>query len=506
MNRIAYRIGLALVAGMFAAVPAEAVRKDNDKDNKNALIGSSKKDLESALFNFNLLEQKSESVNQMVRTAWSVLSASPGASYADLVQNSDFQTSYAATGRSVLGGPMLGGITSEGASVWIRTLKPAAVSVELTVGDETQLYGPVSSSVESDLTAIVPVSGLQPGTRYAYRVLVGGKPISIPEHAAIVTAPEPKSTGEVRIAFGSCFHRWGLGNQQQSDMIRSRKPTAMLLLGDIAAQDRDNHLGLHRLDYLMRDQYPAWQDLVATIPVLATWDDHDYFDNDKAGIPPGFTLKDKQNVCDVFQQAWNNPSYGFSDDRRGVFQRTRIGPCDVIMVDNRYFRTGNRKTGGKFLGDDQMQWLEEQLLDCKGPFIILSCGSMWADYVSSGKDSWGVWNPEARERIFNLIEKNKIGGILLISGDRHGARGFTIPRPSGFEFYEFEAGSLGGRSGPPAQAPGWKTQFYGISDRYAFGEFSIDATLADPEVTFRLIEDTGIIIYENTLKRSQLTP
>ncbi len=110
---------------------------------------------------------------------------------------------------------------------------------------------------------------------------------------------------------------------------------------------------------------------------------------------------------------------------------------------------------------------------------------MWSDYVSNGKDSWGVWDPEGRERIFRFIEKHRIGGVLLISGDRHGARGFRIPRPGGFEFYEFEAGSLGGRKGPAVTKPEWDTQFYGIANKYAFGEFTIDATLADPEVTFR---------------------
>ena len=153
-----------------------------------------------------------------------------------------------------------------------------------------------------------------------------------------------------------------------------------------------------------------------------------------------------------------------------------------------------------------MNWLEAQLLDCNGPFIILSSGTMWSDYVAKGKDSWGKWDPTGRERIFSLIEKHRIGGVLLISGDRHGARGFRIPRSSGFEFYEFEAGSLGGRKGPPAKHPDWKTQLYGIAGKYAFGEFSIDATLGDPEVTFRLIQDNGTVIYAITLKRSQLTP
>jgi alkaline phosphatase D len=375
--------------------------------------------------------------------------------------------------------------------------------VKVTGHGVEKIYGPVSSTLESDLTAVVPVTGLKPNTPYSYGITVNGKPIRIPDSAAIVTAPEATTRGKVRIAFGSCFHRWGLGNKAQADLIRSRNPAAMLLLGDIAVQDRNNHLGLHRADYLMRDLLPAWQNLVATVPVYATWDDHDYFDNDKAGIPTGYTEKDKAAVRDVFQKAWNNPSYGFGDKGGGVFLRTRIGPCDLIMVDNRYFREGKK---GSFLGDEQMKWLEEQLLDCKGPFIIMSCGTMWSDFVSQGKDSWGKNDPMGRERLFELIEKNQIGGVLLISGDRHGARGFRIPRPSGFAFYEFEAGSLGGRTGPPVSMTEWETQFYGIAGRYAFGEFSFDANLPDPEVTFRLIGDDGEVIHELMLKRSQLTP
>jgi alkaline phosphatase D len=131
---------------------------------------------------------------------------------------------------------------------------------------------------------------------------------------------------------------------------------------------------------------------------------------------------------------------------------------------------------------------------------------MWSDYVSNGKDSWGVWDPNGREQLFELIEKNRIGGVLLISGDRHGARGFHIPRPSGFSFYEFEPASLGGRVGPEVTKPEWDTQLFGFTNRFAFGEFTIDAEAADPEVTFRLIEDNGAVLYELKLKRSELTP
>jgi alkaline phosphatase D len=405
---------------------------------------------------------------------------------------------------------MLGAVQPDGAHVWLRTLQPSQVEVRVMVDGQERVFGPVPSTSESDLTAVVPVTGLKPGTRYPYRVLVDGKPINVSHAGTLATAPR-EAAGKVRIVFGSCFHRWGLGNPRQAQAICQRQPAAALLYGDIAVQDRDNHLGLHRADYLLRDLHPAWQQIAASIPIYATWDDHDYFNNDRWGIPRGYTERDRQGVWDVFRRAWNNPQYGFDDQRRGVFLRTRIGPCDVIMVDHRYFRTAPSEQednpGGNLLGPDQMQWLKQQLLACRGPFIILSCGTMWSDHVSNGKDSWGKYDPQGREQIFRLIEQHRIPGVLLTSGDRHGARVFRIPRPSGYEFYEFEPASLGGRGdGPPARNPRWNEQLFGVAGEYAFGEFTFDATQADPQVVFRLVHETGDVLYDLELTRSRLTP
>jgi len=461
-------------------------------------------DLTGSLALLNLWGEKSEPIQELYSAAYEVLAARRDASFADLAEDEAFQQLCRAQGARHLGGPLLGVLGPTEVRVWLRTCRPAEVEVRVNVGGVERTFGPVASTLESDLTAVVPVTGLEPGKRYPYQVLVDGEVISTPGQGAIRTAPAEGAPSTVRIAFGTCFHRWGLGNQKQADQILSRKPTALLLGGDIAVQDRNNELGMHRADYLLRDFHPAWQDLAAAVPIYATWDDHDYFDNDKAGIPKGFTQADKEGVLEVFRRSWNNPGYGFGDDRRGIFFRTRIGPCDVIMVDHRYFRTGEE---GSFLGDAQMEWLEQQLLDCRGPFIILSCGTMWSDYVSSGKDSWGRWDPKGRERIFQFIEEHEIGGVLLISGDRHGARGFRIPRPSGFQFYEFEAGSLGGRRGPPVTKPEWEAvQLYGTADEYAFGEFTFDPVPADPRVTFRLVREDGSFVYEQTLSRSELTP
>lgn len=178
-----------------------------------------------------------------------------------------------------------------------------------------------------------------------------------------------------------------------------------------------------------------------------------------------------------------------------------LGAVDVIMLDNRFFRTKD-----SFLGKEQTAWFKKQLLNCKGDFIVISCGSMWSDYVSGGKDSWGVFDPETREEIFKLIEKNNIGGVIFISGDRHGARGFKIPRKNGFNFYEFEAASLGGLAGPKLTDPAWDTQLFGIGGKYAFGELTFDNSLENPVATFRLVGEDAEILYEISLKRSELTP
>jgi alkaline phosphatase D len=449
----------------------------------------------------SLWEQPPEYVQQLYDNCLRVLSANRGATFADVAADETVQRICKEHSISHLGGPMLGCIGPGGAKVWLRTCRPAKVEVRVTVGGVEKTFGPVESTAETDLAAVVPVTGLAPGSRYPYRVLVDGVPIAIPEGAAIRTTQAGPAPASVRIAFGTCAHRFGLGNRKQTETILRREPAAMLLYGDIAVSDLDNRLGLHRADYLMRDFFPAWRNLSASVPVYDVWDDHDYFNNDKWGIPKNYSDTDRRGVREVFRRAWNNPSYGFGEDGGGVFFRTRLGPCDVIMTDGRYFREK-----GAFLGKEQMAWLQQQLLDCKGPFIILESSTMWSDYVSNGKDSWGVYDPEGRERLFQFIEKNRIGGVLLISGDRHGARGFRIPRPSGFTFYEFEPASLGGITwGPPAMAPDSSQQIFGHLG-YAFGEFTIDAAPADPTVTFRLISDDGKVLHEMSLTRSQLTP
>ncbi len=499
VNRFNLLVSSALltVAVTMSSGAAEKAGKAGMSDLQKAHKGTLKIDTE-----FLNRAPQSTSAQAFFAASHRALEATPKAWLADVPE---IRQAAEQNGISHLGGPMLGCVSPEGVRVWVRTVKPAQVTVLVQFPGEERRFGPVASTANSDLTAVVPVTGLVAATHYSYRVLIDGQPIAMPSSAVITTAPAPGSVTGMRIAFGADFHKSGLWHPELMERIRSRGNLATLLLGDLAVDDRKSNVGMHRSDYLLRDLSPYWQRLVASVPVYATWDDHDYFDNDLSGIPPKFTPADRTAVRTVWQQSWNNPPSDFDVKQEGIFFRTRIGPCDVIMLDTRSCRTIEGEANC-YLGETQMQWLNEQLLACEGPFIILSSGTMWSDSVSNGKDSWGKWDPAAREHIFSIIEKHKIGAVLLLSGDRHGCRVMKIPRPSGLTLYEFEMGSLGGHEGPPALGTSKESQPFGMVKNFTFGEFTFDTATVDPTVTFRALTGDGNELYQLALTRSQLTP
>lgn len=488
---------LLMVITVLSLSVRGAERKESSNDLNLAHKGTVA--IDSAFLNRAL---QPASVQEFFAVARKAFGEHPRARFADLAE---IREAAESAGLTHLGGPLLGCLSDEGVRIWVRTVKPAQVSVVVQTPEGERSFGPTLSTAESDLTAVVTVSGLKPGMRYSYWVQIDGVPISMPGEACITPASSATAPAQMKIAFGADFHKSGLWNRPLLEQIRKRGNAVMLLLGDSAVDDRDANVGLHRSDYLLRDLSPAWQELVSSVPVYATWDDHDYFNNDKSGVPPGATEADRTAVRRVWQQSWNNPSCGFEQKGQGIFFRTRIGPCDLIMLDTRFFRTSKGKADA-MLGTDQRRWLVEQLAACTAPFIILTGGTMWSDSISDGKDSWGKWDPEGREQLLNLIEKQGISGVLLLSGDRHGARVLRIPRPSGFVFHEFEMGSLGGHPGPPAMGAQPEQQLFGLAGQAAFGEFTFDTTVADPAVTVRVVSDSGKELYQLRLSRSQLTP
>ncbi len=408
-------------------------------------------------------------------------------------------------GLLLLSGPMLGACAEDGIGIWFRPVHAGSLTIEVTSEDGNSKK---NISVDAGLPgAVVRVRprGLQANTQYTYRIL--NNTGAVLGQGSFRTAPKPNTSETIRIAFGSCFHKIGVHNPNLMRLITKRGNLAMLLLGDIAVDDRDAQFNLHYADYLLRDVSKPWRMFAANIPVYTSWDDHDYLNNDKSGLQNGeITNKLREKLRMVWQDNWNNP--GRSTKVPCIYFNTIIGDVEIIMLDTRSYRDWKiRGQRGSYLGDAQMQWLLKTLKASKARFIILTSGTMWSDYMSKAKDTWGSWDIPGREEIYNCIEENQIGGVLLLSGDRHGARGFKIERPSGFTLVEFETATLGGVPGPEPYAPDKSTQLYGYGDSLiAFGEFTFDMSKPDPEVTFRLIDEEEKELEKHTFRRFQLTP
>jgi alkaline phosphatase D len=402
----------------------------------------------------------------------------------------------------LMGGPLLGQLAAESVTLWFRPATKNSLEIVLSPVDATTRKTYKVKRVLPGVEQRVLLDGLLPATQYNYSITSKNEELA---KGSFATAPLADSKEDFRITFGSCFHKIGLHNPNLVNQILKRKPNAMMLLGDLAVDDRENQINMHRSDYLLRDVSKAWSDLAAHIPLYSAWDDHDYFNNDLSGIPKAFTAEDRDNVRAVWFQNWNNPVL----ENEGIYFNTRIGPVEIIMLDTRSCREGSRRGEyGSYLGLEQMLWLKDVLKESDAPFKIISSGTMWSDYMSKAKDSWGSWDIKAREEIFGFIEDEKISGVLLISGDRHGGRGFTIPRESGFKFYEFEAATMGGVPGPNAMAPDITNQLFGYhgTDAIAFAEFTFTTSGSSPVVTFRLIDEKGQIMEEHILPYKKLVP
>ena len=405
--------------------------------------------------------------------------------------------------RRKIGGPMLGDIAETSVSIWLHLPEPSGVLVTLT--REGSDSGKTVKSNTTGRYLSIHCDGLLSDTAYAYEVVRDPSGERLGE-GRFVTATSEASKRPFRIAFGGDFHKIGLYRPELMNLIQDRGNRAMVLVGDLAIDGRRGDLALTNVDYLLRDLSPVWQRFSANVPVYAAWDDHDYYGNDTSGaFSSGGKVIPVKALRQNWKEHWNNPERDGA--QAGIYFQSRIGPVHLILLDTRSCREGDRR--GKlnsFLGVEQMDWLKKQITASTAPYILLSSGTMWSDYISNGKDSWGTWDIEGREAIFRLIDQKKDSQVILLSGDRHGARGFAIPRPGNRKLYEFEVGTLGGVPGPNSHGSNTENQLFGYTGRntWAFGEFTFGTEDGRHQVTFRLINEKGeeleSIVLENVDK------
>lgn len=176
-----------------------------------------------------------------------------------------------------------------------------------------------------------------------------------------------------------------------------------------------------------------YKDFLESCAQYATWDDHDYGPNDSDGR---FKLKDTS--LSVFKKFWVNPYYGTTGED-GVFCHFSQQDCDFFILDSRFHCD---KKGGynKLLGDLQMEWLKEKLKASKANFKFIFSGTQFLPIEQHG-ETWGKYADE-NAAFLDFLEKEKISGVVFVSGDRHYSELNKKEREGTYPLYEFTCSPL----------------------------------------------------------------
>lgn len=351
-----------------------------------------------------------------------------------------------ATGQDLDLGPMIGHAGPTEVRIWARATGPAALTLRIgrkpDLSDGREVGGPKLTE-GSDFAGHVVAGELEPATRYHFALRLDGRDALSPPWPSFVTAPSPDARGRTRFAFISCVGDHGRDAAAAWGDLAERTPVDLLLLLG------DNHYAntvdpaRQRAAYRSHRRPAGWADLVRRTPTYAIWDDHDYGPDNSDGTLPG-----KEHSLRTFQEWWANPAYG-SDGQPGVWHRFSRGNTDFFMLDVRYHRSPNKaaEDGRKtMLGAAQLEWLKKELVLSKAAIKFIASGSEWQTHSTA--DSWKSFARE-RDEIFAFIEEKKIGGVILLSGDRH----FTAAYQVRGRFIEVTSGPFGSKNYPSKNLP-----------------------------------------------------
>lgn len=134
---------------------------------------------------------------------------------------------------------------------------------------------------------------------------------------------------------------------------------------------------------------------------------------------------------------------------RGLYSTYTFGSgfktIRFIVLDVKYEKEGdifNGRFSGDILGKDQWEWLEDTFNRTTETFTFIISSIQVLPFDRLYTDSW---NPSSRKRLFNLIGKYRLNGVVLLSGDVGFAQ-FTrtkciIPQ-IGYNLYEITSSGM----------------------------------------------------------------
>jgi alkaline phosphatase D len=181
---------------------------------------------------------------------------------------------------------------------------------------------------------------------------------------------------------------------------------------------------------------PVIQHLLKSMPQYAIWDDHD-FGPDNSGFSYGL----KEVSLDIFKRYWCNPFYG--ENQKGIYSQISYSDVDLFLTDDRYFRSademedsidGKPNPNKHFLGETQLKWLEDALVQSLATFKIIVIGSQTLNPFSTD-EGYYKYSYEFHQ-LTDFLNRTKLKGILFLTGDRHHSEIIKTEREGNYDLFD----------------------------------------------------------------------
>ena len=417
----------------------------------------------------------------------------------------------------------VGEVTPRGALLWLRGVREGPVAIELqAVGVSETRSVATRVARQDDLVTQVPLDGLAPATRHAYRVRQGEAVVT----GQFTTAPTPDSTSRVTFLWsgdlGGGGHCRPVDGGYRIFRTMLRHPAQFFLfVGDTVYADipcrgpdvvrggafRATTLAQFRARHRHNRADAALQDFLRRTPVYAVWDDHEVRNNFAGATEPLAPVG-----LQAFVDYW--PVAAPADEPTRLYRRFRWGALlEVFVLDTRQYRSDNEQPDGPgktILGPAQRQWLLDG---------VTGSAAMWKVVVSSvplsipsgrptARDSWsnasvfglpqeGAGFATERDAILRRFRAHGVRNLVFVAADVHHAELIRHHPWLDFSFHEFVAGPLAAGTGRPRPLD------QGLQPRSIFARGGVwnfgEVTIEPEHLTVRIVDDAGAVLFTQTI-------
>lgn len=426
-----------------------------------------------------------------------------------------FLTTASLLQATLISGPMLAHLEMREAKVWIQADTPSLVRVAYAPEDDNNAIiwsTPTETDTSNAHTAVVTLDQVEPGTRYSYRVELNGELVT---EAANFTSPanyfdrSPPPT--FKIAVGGAHYviedgyeppyRTLGGGYDVFTSIAQTEPVFMIWAGNTAHLRRSDWMS--KSGYLKRftkaRSVPQLGPLLQSIPHYATWGHSDF------GAPhSGNQSTTRQIAEDSFEAFWPRPIA--VSQLEGVATQIRYADVDFFILDVCSYRNDrpDSNTRVQILGDEQIKWLRQALIQSTATFKIVVAGAPILNPADS-RENLSYAEREHTE-FLQMFRDEQIAGLFFISGGKPYGELTRLVHANSYNMHDLTLGPL---TGNPAEKQE-ELNFFRMPGSSIFERHFALIEFGGPEegrhITIRAMNVEGKELWDRTIKASELQP